>query len=123
MARTLGNCLSITNTARLVDAIGLAAARDILLTGRLIDADEAQRSGLATEIISSEQLPEEVIKRAADLATRKRSTVKATKATLQRLRDHRRPELRTGNDIIKECYDSDDFKAGVAAFLKTRSSR
>ena len=123
VARTLGNCLSITNTARLVDAIGLAAARDILLTGRLIDADEAQRSGLATEIISSEQLPEEVIKRAADLATRKRSTVKATKATLQRLRDHRRPELRTGNDIIQECYDSDDFKAGVAAFLKTRSSR
>jgi enoyl-CoA hydratase len=123
VARTLGNCLSITNTARLVDTIGLAATRDILLTGRLIDADEAQRSGLATEIISSEQLSEEVLKRAADLATRKRSTVQATKATLLRLRDHRRPTLSAAADIIKECYDSDDFKAGVAAFLKTRSSR
>jgi enoyl-CoA hydratase/carnithine racemase len=123
VARTLGNCLSITNTARMVDMIGLAATRDILLTGRLIDADEARRSGLASEIIPSEHLPGEVMKRAADLATRKRSTVKATKATLLLLRDHRRPKLSAANDIIKECYGSDDFHAGVSAFIKTRSSR
>jgi enoyl-CoA hydratase/carnithine racemase len=64
-----------------------------------------------------------VMKRAADLATRKRSTVAATKATLLMLRDHRRPKLSAANDIIKECYGSDDFKAGVAAFIKTRSSK
>jgi enoyl-CoA hydratase/carnithine racemase len=123
VARTLGNCLSITNTARLVDMIGLAATRDILLTGRLIDAEEARRSGLATEIIAADQLSDEVMKRAADLATRKTSTVAATKATLLMLRDHRRPKLSAANDIIRECYGSDDFKAGVAAFIKTRSSR
>ena len=123
VARTLGNCLSITNTARMVDMIGLAATRDILLTGRLIDAEEARRSGLATEIIASEQLSEEVMKRAADLATRKRSTVAATKATLLLLRDHRRPKLTSANDIVKECYASDDFKEGVGAFIKTRSSK
>ena len=123
VARTLGNCLSITNTARMVDMIGLAATRDILLTGRLIDAEEARRSGLATEIIASDQLSEEVMKRAADLATRKRSTVAATKATLLLLRDHRRPKLTSANDIVKECYASDDFKEGVGAFIKTRSSK
>lgn len=123
VARTLGNCLSITNTARMVDMIGLAATRDILLTGRLIDAEEARRSGLATEIIVSDQLSEEVMKRAADLATRKRSTVAATKATLLLLRDHRRPKLASANDIVKECYASDDFKEGVGAFIKTRSSK
>jgi enoyl-CoA hydratase/carnithine racemase len=123
VARTLGNCLSITNTARLVDMIGLAATRDILLTGRLIDAEEARRSGLASEIIAAEQLPDEVMKRAVDLATRKRSTVVATKATLLMLRDHRRPKLSAANDIIRDCYGSDDFKAGVAAFIKTRSSK
>jgi enoyl-CoA hydratase/carnithine racemase len=123
VARTLGNCLSITNTARLVDIIGVAAAKDILLTGRLIDADEARRSGLATEIIPAEQLPGEVMKRAADLATRKRSTVAATKATLLRLRDHRRPELSAASDIVEACYGSEDFKDGVAAFLKKGSSR
>ena len=123
VARTLGNCLSITNTARMVDMIGLAATRELLLTGRLIDAEEARRSGLATEIIGSDQLSDEVMKRAADLATRKQSTVKATKATLLLLRDHRRPKLSAANDIIKECYASDDFKAGVSAFIKTRSSK
>ena len=123
VARTLGNCLSITNTARMVDTLGLAATRDILLTGRLIDAEEARRSGLATEVITSDHLSDEVMKRAADLVTRKRSTVKATKATLLLLRDHRRPKLSAANDIIKECYGSDDFKEGVAAFIKTRSSK
>jgi enoyl-CoA hydratase len=123
VARTLGNCLSITNTARMVDMIGLAATRDILLTGRLIDAEEARRSGLASEIIASDHLGEEVMKRAADLATRKRSTVEATKATLLLLRDHRRPKLSAASDIVKACYGSADFKAGVAAFIETRSSK
>ena len=122
VARTLGNCLSITNTARMVDMIGLAATRDILLTGRLIDADEARRSGLATEVIASEQLSSEVLKRAADLATRKRSTIVATKATLLLLRDHRRPKLSAANDIVKACYASDDFKDGVIAFVKKAST-
>jgi enoyl-CoA hydratase/carnithine racemase len=122
VARTLGNCLSITNTARMADMIGLAATRDILLTGRLIDAEEARRSGLATEVIASDQLPVEVMKRAADLATRKRSTVEATKATLLLLRDHRRPKLSAANDIIKACYGSDDFQAGVNAFVKKAST-
>jgi enoyl-CoA hydratase/carnithine racemase len=118
VARTLGNCLSITNTARLIDTIGLAATRDILLTGRLIDAEEARRSGLATEVIASDQLPADVLKRAADLATRKRSTVAATKATLLLLRAHRWPALSAADDIIKTCYGSDDFKAGVQAFVR-----
>jgi enoyl-CoA hydratase/carnithine racemase len=122
IARSLGNCLSITNTARMVDLIGIAATKDLLLTGRLIDADEAKRSGLATEVIASDLLPEEAIKRAVDLASRKRSTVEATKATLLLLRDHRRPKLSAGNDIVKECYGSDDFKEGVSAFVKKAST-
>ena len=123
VARTLGNCLSITNTARMVDLIGLAATKDVLLTGRLITADEARHSGLATEVVSSEQLSEEVLKRAEDLATRKRSTIKATKETLLLLRDHRRPKQNAANDILKECYGSDDFKEGVSAFIKRSASR
>jgi enoyl-CoA hydratase/carnithine racemase len=118
VARTLGNCLSITNTARMVDLIGLAATKDLLLTGRLITAEEARRTGLANEVVESERLSEEVMKRAEDLATRKGSTVRATKETLLRLRDHRRTAQDAANDILKECYGSDDFKAGVNAFVK-----
>ncbi|HJU42247.1 MAG TPA: enoyl-CoA hydratase [Vicinamibacterales bacterium] len=121
VARTLGNCLSITSTARMVDLIGLAATKDLLLTGRLIEAEEARRTGLATEIIASDQLSAEVLKRAEDLATRKGSTIKATKETLLLLRDHRRPKQNAANDILKECYGSDDFKQGVGAFVRRDS--
>ena len=123
IARSLGNVLSLTNTARMVDLIGIAATKDVLLTGRLIEAEEARRTGLATEVVAPDQLSEEVMKRAVDLATRKRSTVEATKATLLLLRDHRRPKLSAANDIVKKCYGSDDFKDGVSAFVKKGSSK
>ena len=122
IARSLGNVLSITNTARMVDLIGIAATKDVLLTGRLIDAQEARQCGLATEVLASDLLSEEVLKRATDLATRKRSTVEATKATLLLLRDHRRPKLSAANDILKACYGSDDFKDGVSAFVQKGST-
>jgi enoyl-CoA hydratase/carnithine racemase len=123
VARTLGNCLSITSTARMVELIGLAATKDLLLTGRLIAADEARQTGLANEIVSSEELSAEVLKRAEDLATRKQSTIKATKETLLMLRDHSRPKQNAANAILKECYGSDDFKEGVAAFIRRTASR
>ena len=51
VARTLGNCLAIGNTARLVDLVGPTLARDMLLTGRMIDAREAMAAGLATMVV------------------------------------------------------------------------
>ncbi len=120
VSRTLGNCLSITNTARMVDVIGAALTKDLMLTGRLMDADEAMRVGLATQVLPKDQLSGEVMTIAADLSTRARSTVVGTKAMLQRLRDHRRPHADSANDILRECYGSADFKEGVAAFLAGR---
>lgn len=120
VARTLGNCLSMANTARLVDMIGTARAKDILLGARLIDAAEALTAGLATEVIMADRLDIEVRKRAETLAHYARSTVAATKAMLLRLRDHRRPPAGWGDDIIRECYGSAEFKEGVAAFLEKR---
>ena len=119
VSRTLGNCLSITNTARMVDLIGVALTRDLLLTGRLIDADEARRVPAWQRSVSAagSSCLHEVMTLAAELATRRRSTVVATKAMLLRLRDHRRPEAGSADDILRECYGSADFKEGVAAFL------
>src|SRR5262249_20706045 len=50
IARTLGNCLSATNYARLLELIGPAHLKDLLFTGRLIDAAEAQSLGLVTRM-------------------------------------------------------------------------
>jgi enoyl-CoA hydratase/carnithine racemase len=123
VARTLGNCLSIANMARLVDLLGVAVTKDLLLSGRLIDAYEAQQRGLATLVLPVDQLESETSKIAAELSTRAPSTIKAAKAMLLRLRDHRQPPVGSADDILRECYGSDNFKEGVAAFLDGRQPR
>jgi enoyl-CoA hydratase/carnithine racemase len=120
VSRTLGNCLSMANTARMADLIGPARTRELLLTGRLIDAKEAMVSGLATVVVPQSDLQAETAKLAAELSTRARSTIAATKAMLIRLRDHRRPPAGIADDIISACYGSDDFKEGVTSFLEGR---
>jgi len=120
VSRTLGNCLSMANTARMVDLIGPALTRDLLLTGRMIDAREAMNAGLVSAMLPSAELEQETFKIAAELSTRARSTIAATKAILIRLRDHRRPAAGLADDIIRECYASQEFREGVDAFLTGR---
>jgi enoyl-CoA hydratase/carnithine racemase len=120
ISRTLGNCLSMANTARMVDLIGPARTRELLLTGRLVDATEALAAGLATVVVPASEIQEETAKVAAELSSRARSTIAATKAMLIRLRDHRRPPAGIADDIIRECYGSGDFKEGVTSFLQGR---
>jgi len=123
VSRTIGNCLSIANTARMVDLIGPALTRDLMLTGRLVDAREAQAAGLANLIVPTDQLQQETIKIAAELSTRARSTIAATKAMMLRLRDHRRPPVGSADDILRACYGSAEFREGVKAFLEGRTPR
>ena len=121
VARTLGNCLSMANTARLVDLIGPARTRDLLFTGRLIDAEEAMAAGLVTRMIGSDNIDAEVRMLALELSQRAVSTIAATKALLRTIRAHRCPP--SADDIIAKCYASDEFKEGVAAFLAGRKPR
>ncbi len=90
VARTLGNCLSVENLARLVDLIGVGRATDMMVTGRLVSADQALEWGLATRVSPVGELEADTQALAADLATRATSTITATKAMLRRLRAARR---------------------------------
>jgi enoyl-CoA hydratase len=123
IARTLGNCLSSSNLARLVDMAGPARARDLLLTGRLVDAPEAEALGLASRVVAPERLEAEVRALASELCARARSTIIATKLMLRRLNDHRRLPPGSTEDIVSQCYASADFREGVAAFLDGRAPR
>ncbi len=120
MARTLGNCLSMANMARLVDVLGTARVRDLLLTARLVDATEALAIGLATRGVAPEQLSDETLILATELTARASSTVRATKALLARLRDLRTPPAGAADDLIAACYGSADFREGVTAFTEGR---
>ncbi len=119
IARTLGNCLSMTNFARLVALIGPARVTDIIFTARLVEAEEAKAIGLVHEVVADEAalMPraEEV---ARVVAANAPLTLRATKEALRRLR----PTLTSedGRDLILMCYMSADFREGLDAFLNKR---
>ncbi|MEL6290083.1 MAG: enoyl-CoA hydratase/isomerase family protein [Pseudomonadota bacterium] len=120
IARTLGNCLSAWNLSRLADLIGVARLKDIILTNRLIGADEAERIGLVSSVHTS---PQEARDAALTLATRLAGhaplTMRATKETLRRLQD---AASRVDDaDMIALCYTSADFREGMTAFLDKRA--
>lgn len=120
IARTLGNCLSATSYARLLDLMGPARTKDLLLTGRLIDAAEAQSFGLVSRIAPAAELDRVVADLAATLASNAPLTLRATKELIRRLQAKRRLWPGEDADIVEMCYTSEDFREGVAAFLEKR---
>jgi len=117
IARTLGNCLSISSIARLSALIGPARVIEMIFTGRLLTAPNALTASLVTEVLPDQAALEA---RALDLATLVGShaplTMRATREALRRLRDNLPPD----EDLIRLCYASQDFKEGMNAFLTGR---
>jgi enoyl-CoA hydratase/carnithine racemase len=120
IARTLGNCLSAANYARLVGLIGPGRAKDLLFTGRALDAAEADRLGLVTRVAERDRLDDTVRELAATIAANAPLTVLATKESIRRLAAARRLDEGATSDLIEMCYGSDDFREGVASFLAKR---
>jgi enoyl-CoA hydratase len=119
IARTLANCLSAANIARVAMLTGVGRAMDMLLTTRLIEADEALAIGLVNELLDT---PEALMARAhalaAQIATQAPLTMAAGKEVVRRMRE------RFGGiedkDLITLCYGSADFREGLDAFLSKR---
>jgi enoyl-CoA hydratase/carnithine racemase len=123
IARTLGNCLSAANYQRLVDLVGPARTKDLLFTGRLLDASEALALGLANRIVEPEAIDLEVNGLALKLSEHAPLTLRATKIMVREILAARRVQVPRADDLIATCYGSDDFKEGVAAFLAKRAPR
>jgi enoyl-CoA hydratase len=123
IARTLGNCLSAANCARLVDLIGPARTKDLLFTGRLLDASEAAALGLVTRMASPDEIDDAVRELALTLAANAPLTIRATKEAVRRISLRRRLAASDADDLIALCYASRDFREGVSAFLAKSTPR
>jgi len=119
IARTLGNCLSMSNISRLTALVGPARVKDLIFTARLVGAEEAAGLGLLNEVVEDLATLQ---KRANELATliagHAPLTLNATKQALTRLQ--RRLSREEGEDLILMCYMSRDFREGLDAFLSKR---
>jgi enoyl-CoA hydratase/carnithine racemase len=123
IARTLGNCLSAANYQRLIDLVGPARTKDLLFTGRLLEASEALALGLANRIVDQEAIDREVTALALKLSEHAPLTLRATKIMVREIQAARRVQVPQADELIAGCYGSDDFKEGVAAFLAKRAPR
>ena len=111
IARTVGNCLSMENYARLAALLGEGRVKDIVFTARRVEADEALAIGLATEVVDDAAARVEEL--CELLAGHAAMTMWATKEALRRLRP-----VPGGDDLVREVYGSAEFRERVEAFTR-----
>jgi enoyl-CoA hydratase/carnithine racemase len=119
IARTLGNCLSMSNISRLTALLGPARTKDIIFTARLIEAPEALALGLLNEVVPDvETLQRRASETAQLLASHAPLTLEVTKEAVRRIRKTLSRD--EGEDLILKAYMSADFREGMDAFLTKR---
>jgi enoyl-CoA hydratase/carnithine racemase len=122
IARTLANCLSAANIARVAALTGAGRAVDLVMTTRLIGADEALAIGLVSELLDTpESLMERAHALAAQIATQAPLTMHATRQIVRRMRGTLGGV--EDKDMIALCYGSADFQEGLDAFLTKRAPK
>jgi enoyl-CoA hydratase len=117
IARTLGNCLSMKNYARLVAAVGAPRAKRMLLMAENLSAEEALAGGFLSEIVAPADIDRRMREIADRLASHAPITMRISKEAIRRLV---LAGLPSGDDLARACYGSKDFRIGVEAFVSKR---
>ena len=118
---TLGVIPGAGGTQRLARFIGKAKAMDMILTGRMMEAVEAERCGLVSRIVSQEKLLEEAVNAASKIASFSQPVVMMAKEAVNRAYETSLAEgLRFERRVIHSMFALDDQKEGMSAFVEKR---
>ncbi|MFI5267545.1 MAG: enoyl-CoA hydratase [Chloroflexota bacterium] len=120
VSRTLGNCLSIRYSQRVVNLIGPANTKRLIYSAMLVPAAEAVGWGLANEAIDDASFAEHIQQTAERLAQQAPITMRVTKEQARRIANRGRMPEDASDDLVAEAYTSHDFHEGVEAFLAKR---
>ena len=111
-------------TQRMTRAIGKAKAMDLCLTGRMMDADEAERSGLVARVVPAADLLNEAMKTAETIASMSLPIVMMTKETVNRANETTLSEgIRFERRVFHAMFATADQKEGMAAFVEKRAPK
>jgi len=120
----LGIIPGIGGTQRLARAVGKAKAMDLVLTGRMMDAAEAERSGLVARVVPAARLMEEAIKAAETIAAMSQPALLAAKEAVNRSFETSLAEgVRFERRVFHALFATKDRKEGMAAFIEKRPPR
>jgi enoyl-CoA hydratase len=117
----LGVLPGMGGTQRLTRAVGKAKAMEMCLTGRMIDAVEAERAGLVSRIVPLDQLLDEAMKVAAAIAGKSLPVAMMVKESVNRAFEVSLSEgVRFERRVFHSAFASEDQKEGMAAFIEKR---
>ena len=106
-------------TQRLTRLVGIGKAKELILTGKIIDAKEAEAIGLVNKVVRDEELMGKAEEMAQVLAEKSPITVKIAKNLI-----NRNQEIKKGLEVeivsFSECFASEDHLEGINAFLEKR---
>lgn len=119
IARTVGNCLSLTNYARLVSVFGEATTKEMIYSARLMAADELLSMRAIRAVVGDDEIEAKAQEAAVALTRLSPLTLWATKQALLRIRAHSVP-TNMDDDLLSACYGSQDMKEAISAFLGKR---
>jgi enoyl-CoA hydratase len=120
---TLGVMPGSGGTQRLPRLVGKSKAMDMCLTGRMMDAQEAERVGLAARVVPAERLLDEAMEVAENIASLSRPAVMMVKESINRAYETTLAEgVRFERRLFHSTFAMEDQKEGMAAFLEKRSA-
>jgi enoyl-CoA hydratase len=120
----LGIIPGIGGTQRLTRAVGKAKAMDLILTGRMMDATEAERCGLVARVVPLASLMGEALKAAETIASMSLPSVLLAKEAINRAAEGTLAEgLRFERRVFHALFATEDQKEGMAAFVEKRPAK
>lgn len=110
-------------TQRLTRFVGKSKSMEMNLTGRFMDAEEAERAGLVSRIVPADELIDEAVATAAKIAAKGRIAVMATKEAVNRAYETTLAEgVRFERRLFHALFATEDQSEGMAAFVEKRSA-
>lgn len=119
----LGVAYGLEDSRRLVDAAGASAAKDLLFTGRIIDAGEALRLRLVDRVLPEDGFAEGSEAYLEQVCAGAPFTARATKALLAMIREGIRAETDQSRAVFADAFEGPDFREGVRAFAEKRTPK
>ena len=121
---TLGTIPGLGGSQRLTRAIGKAKAMDLVLSGRHMDAHEAERCGLVARVVDAAQLHDEAMSAAKTIASYSRPAVRLAKQAVNAAAETTLTQgLRTERHLFEATFALEDRREGMTAFVEKRPAQ
>ena len=121
---TLGITPGFSGSQRLPRRVGVAKAKELIFSGKMIKADEAERIGLVNAVFAPEELMNGALEMARSFTKNAPIAVKSSKACIDRgMQMDSDDAIALENELCGMCYATADQKEGMAAFLEKRPAK